>query len=58
MIPQVVSPYDPAIAKRNRITLVVLLTMIAGLLTATYVLRAPIYHAMMSDQGAHSAGKK
>lgn len=53
MIPQVVSPHDPVVAKRNRITLVVLLVIIAGLLTATYLGRATVYHAMMSDQGAH-----
>jgi hypothetical protein len=53
MTPQVVSPYDPAIAKRNRITLVVLLAVVAGLLTATYVGRATIYQVMMTDQGAH-----
>jgi hypothetical protein len=53
MIPQVVSPHDPAIAKRNRITLAVLLLIVAGLLTATYAFRGPIYHAMMTDQGAH-----
>lgn len=53
MIPQVVSPHDPAIAKRNRITLVVLLVLIAGLLTATYAGRATVYNVMMTDQGAH-----
>ena len=50
---QVVSPHDPRIAKRNRLTLVALLAFIAMLMLLTYSQRSVLYHAMTTESGAH-----
>jgi hypothetical protein len=50
---QVVSPYDPAVARRNRITLVVLLAIVGSLFAATIINREGVYHAMTNNKSAH-----
>ena len=50
---QVVSPHDPRIAKRNRLTLAGLLVFLTLLMLLTYSQRAVLYHAMTTDSGAH-----
>lgn len=52
---QVVSPHDPAIVRKNRITLVVLLAIVGAMLVGTVVGRESIYDAMTKNKSAHGS---
>ena len=50
------SPHpDPVVARKNRITLVLLLAIIAGMLAATVVGREHIMDVMTKNKSAHGA---
>lgn len=52
--PQVVSPHDPVIARKNRITLVLLLSLVAAMVAGTVIGRESVYEAMTKNKSAHS----
>ena len=51
--PQVVSPHDPVIARKNRITLVLLLSLVAAMVAGTVVGRESVYEVMTKNKSAH-----
>lgn len=52
--PQVVSPHDPVVARKNRITLVLLLSLVAAMVAGTVIGRESVYEAMTKNKSAHS----